>query len=1292
MKKFLLSFALVWLTTCGGGGDGPTEPKEPAPIANFTANPTTIIQGQSVAFTSTSTGSITTYSWNVDSDSEIESNTATYSHIYSDIGVFSVTLTVAGPGGSNVKTVADMITVNTAAPTPTTNINQTTQEDGSLSFVLTATDPNGEEVSFAIAASPANGIVNLNGSEITYTPNANFFGTDSFSYTASNQTYTSDPVTITIVVEGEDDEPTTNDIAVSTDEDVSVELSLDASEFDGESISFSVISQPSNGVLGDINDDKVEYTPNSDWNGTDSFTFEATDDRILFGKQNIATATITVNPINDNPTMRDTTFTFVEDCPPVQDEEYCVDIDVLDFLFNDIDSTGGSASVTLNSEPQHGSLALQDARFLYNPNQDWYGEDSITYVVNDGDGGVSNVASINLIATPVNDAPIANDINAQMDENKVSGRYQPVTVTLNASDVDGDDLTYDLVASPPNGSVGDISNNEIIYTPNQDFNGTDTFTYKANDGAEDSNEATVTVTINPIDDPPVTENMSVETDEDVALKITFPASDVDGESLSYGIEDWVSNGTLELSNNIVNYTPDLNWSGDVSFTYKANDGISDSNISTVSITVNAINDPPTSEDISIEEDEDSTATFGLNAQDIEGPSNDGEQFFYSIVTQPANGTASVASTVPNNTCVYIPNKDFNGTDTFTFRANDGTDDGDIATVTITINSIDDLPVANDVAVTIDEDNSIVFSLPVIDVDQGPTYSYEVQLNQDPSSGTVTISNEQASYTPNSNFYGTDSFEFRSVISNIPTATTIATATITINPVNDEPTLVISDDIEGRENTVLEISPDATDVDGDEISFEIVQNPSNGTASIDGTKIIFTPNTGFIGTDSLFVSISDGISTTSSQKVLLPIDWGSRDWPFIYHDPSRNGSMNNRPHNWEGKLFDYNGNGLANMIGFSYYVQVVEEPGNFKASNYTYNEVDSFNPITNIPDSIIGTDDSYWNGGTAEFGYINNDGRIDMFLSFQREFCDPWPTNCDIDTGPSVIGISNGFDYDWQLVSQNRKYWQDGNIEFSDIDSDGDMDIVAQDNDAYKGSKDYLIIYKNDGSNNFTETIVNLTQQTSLEEFRIKDIDKDGRKDIIGFGGGGTGSLHILYGTSQWDVFEYEELNFADEADSFQDLTIVDLENNGSYEILTHRYLSARDSNSQGDHVFKTYLFRANGSRNYSIDENTDYNVEFHMIRGPILKTQAYDFDNDGDKDIFINLFNEWDPESKYVNETTGCCYCWHRDFDSESNGTLNRGYFWKNENGTLVKTYFNVREDKCTFDSFYGYDGIHLDD
>ena len=254
------------------------------------------------------------------------------------------------------------------------------------------------------------------------------------------------------------------------------------------------------------------------------------------------------------------------------------------------------------------------------------------------------------------------------------------------------------------------------------------------------------------------------------------------------------------------------------------------------------------------------------------------------------------------------------------------------------------------------------------------------------------------------------------------------------------------------------------------------------------------------------------------------------------------------------MFDYDGNGLADMIGFTYQVNIAEEIPNYEDLN-EYNRTNTIDVLSSIPSEIIGDDPTYWQGGTAEYGHINNDNIIDMFISVQREDCPNWPS-CDIDTGPAVIGISNGGGYDWQMVNEEIKFWQDGNIEFHDIDRDGDVDIIAQDNDAYKDSFDYLLFYKNDGNNNFTENIINLTQQVSLEEFRIKDIDRDGYNDIIGFGGGGTGSLHILYGTSEWDVFEYEELNFADEADSFQDLTIVDLEDDGSYEILTHRYRSS----------------------------------------------------------------------------------------------------------------------------------------
>jgi len=560
-------FGLIFLWACSGGNDSPTEPQEPAPVANFTATPTTLTQGQSVAFTSTSTGTITSYSWNVDADAAPEGTAASFAHTYPDAGTFSVTLTVTGPGGSNSKTIADMITVASAAPTPTTATSQTVQEDGSTTISLTATDPNGEAVTFAITTDPSNGTATLSGADVTYTPNANFYGTDSFAYTASNGTYTSDPVTITITVEGEDDgNPTTNDVSATTDEDTAVTLTLDATEIDGDNYSFSIISQPSNGTLGSINGNQVEYTPNQDWNGTDTFTFEATDDKTF--RRNVATATITINAVND--------------------------------------------------------------------------------------------------------APVANDITSQVtDEN----RAMQLDITLDATDVEGDALTYSVVGTN-NGTVT-INGSTATYTPNQDWNGEDTFTYKANDGELDSNTATVTVTVNAVNDAPVANNMSVSTDSGASLQIDLDVSDVDGDTLTPFVSSNVSNGTLAIISGTtsMSYNPTDGFQGTDSFVYGVNDGTVDSNTATVTITVSSSNSAPTTSNVTGSTNEDTTVSVTLNGSD-----SDGDSLSYTLVTNPANGSASISG----SSLSYTPGQDWAGTDTFTYKANDGTVDSNTSNIEITV--------------------------------------------------------------------------------------------------------------------------------------------------------------------------------------------------------------------------------------------------------------------------------------------------------------------------------------------------------------------------------------------------------------------------------------------------------------------------------------------------------------------------------------------------------------------------------------------------------------------------------
>jgi hypothetical protein len=519
-------------------------------------------------------------------------------------------------------------------PPVANDMNLSTDEDTAINITLDASDPEGESLTFT-TVEVNNATVTINGNTATYSPNPNFNGTDTFSYLANDGSFNSNTATVTVTVGAVDDEPTTNDINTSTDEDVSIVMSLTADEFDGETYSFNIISNPSNGTVS-LNGSQATYTPNQDWNGTDIFTFEATDDRTA--RTNVATATIVVNPVND--------------------------------------------------------------------------------------------------------APVANDVTVQMDENKEFNLFMPVTITLDATDIEGDNLAYSILSDPTNGTLGSVDGVQIIYTPNQNFNGQDTFTYKANDGTDDSNIATVTITIDAVNDTPVTTNQAASTDEDTAVDITLTSSDVEGDAVTYSIVNNSSNGTTSLSGDIVSYTPSANFNGTDTFTFKANDGTADGNTSTVTITVNAINDAPVANDVTTETDEnlynssqnntnvnvtydqdndiliinDPKGTVAVNNSSslditLDGTDVDGDNLTYSIVSTN-NGTV----TVNGSSATYEPTKDWNGTDTFTYKANDGVLDSNIATVTITVNSVNDAPTSADEGISTNEDTPVRTGFSSSDID------------------------------------------------------------------------------------------------------------------------------------------------------------------------------------------------------------------------------------------------------------------------------------------------------------------------------------------------------------------------------------------------------------------------------------------------------------------------------------------------------------------------------------------------------------------------------------------------
>ena len=247
---------------------------------------------------------------------------------------------------------------------------------------------------------------------------------------------------------------------------------------------------------------------------------------------------------------------------------------------------------------------------------------------------------------------------------------------------------------------------------------------------------------------PTANSQSVTTNEDVAKAITLTGTDPDNDPLTFIVVTNPSHGALSGTAPNLTYTPAANYNGADSFTFKVNDGSGDSNIATVSITVNPVNDAPIANGQSVTTNEDTPNAITLTGSDV-----DGDTLTFSIVSGPAHGTLSGAP--PNVT--YTPASNYHGSDSFTFKANDGTTDSNIATVSITVNSVNDAPIANAQSVTTNEDTAKPITLTASDVD-GDTLAFSVVGN--PAHGTLSGTAPNLTYTPTSNYNGSDSFTFK----------------------------------------------------------------------------------------------------------------------------------------------------------------------------------------------------------------------------------------------------------------------------------------------------------------------------------------------------------------------------------------------------------------------------------------------------------------------------------------------------------------------------------------------------
>ncbi len=548
-------------------------------------------------------------------------------------------------------------------------------------------------------------IISTDGS-YSYTPPADFNGTDTVDYTVTDGQL-SDTGTLSIAVGAVNDPPVAVDDQAETPEDVVLNSSidLDANDFDVDGDSLTVLAgtfpTTAGGSISINTDGSYTYTPPTDFNGDDSVDYTVTDGLLT----DIGTLTISVTAVNDAPVAVD------DNAQTNQDTVLNSTVDLDD---NDFDVDGDSLTVTAGTfaTSEGGSISISaDGSYSYTPANGFSGVDTVEYTVSDGLLSDTGLLTVVVIAGEENSPPVAVDDSAETPEDTVL--ISAVDLDANDIDVDGDALTVTAgtFATAQGGSITIDASGSYVYTPKENFYGTDTVDYTVSDG-EFSDTGTLTITVTPVNDPPVAVDDEVTIDEGTVFNSTIDLdandTDVDGDPLSVvaGIFETDKGGEITIySDGSYTYRPLQNFNGTDTVSYTVSDGqLTDTG--TLTIIVNAVNDAPVAYDDTANATEDIifNSVVDLDTNDID-PDGDPLTVVAGTFATTQGGVIQISA---DGSYIYTPKNNFNGTDTVDYTVTDG-QLSDVGTLTIEVAPVQDPPVAVDDSGAVNEDATLTVS-------------------------------------------------------------------------------------------------------------------------------------------------------------------------------------------------------------------------------------------------------------------------------------------------------------------------------------------------------------------------------------------------------------------------------------------------------------------------------------------------------------------------------------------------------------------------------------------------------
>ncbi|WCP78557.1 tandem-95 repeat protein [Vibrio parahaemolyticus] len=793
-----------------------------------------------------------------------------------------------------------------------TTISPTADWNGSETLMFTATDPSGESVSqtvnFTVAPvadivadkatvvedtptiikvlgndtfegddqvvsldtnnGPANGTVSVNpDGSVTYTPNDNYHGADSFTYIVTSGGV-SESTTVNVDVTPVNDAPVAKDDIATTQEDTAVTIDVlpNDSDVDGDKLSIESASVPKEKGTVEVVNGKLVFTPAENFNGDAEITYTVTDGQLT----DEAKVTVTVNPVNDAPTIK------VDAVESITEDAVSIDTVVAALTVRDTDTPEDQLAVSLENNSNGYFVLVGNEVKLTQAGVDAVNNDelnlkdlTISASVSDGVNPTAS-DSDSLIVNRVNDAPTVE--NAIADQ-ELSEDFATYTIDLNDAFKDSDSALNFSVSGNSNVLVS-IENGIATISPTADWNGSETLTFTATDPSGESISQRVDFTVAPVADI-VADKATVVEDTPTIIKVlgndTFEGDD---QVVSLDTNNGPANGTVSVNpDGSVTYTPNDNYHGTDSFTYiVTSGGVSES--TTVSVDVTPVNDAPVAKDDIATTQEDTAVTIDVLPNDSDV---DGDKLSIESASVPKEqGTVEVV----NGKLVFTPAENFNGDAEITYTVTDG-ELTDEAKVTVTVNPVNDAPTIKvDAVESITEDavstDTVVATLTVRDTDT-PEDQLTVSLENNSNGYFVLVGNEVKLTQAGVDAVNNDELNLKDLtisasVSDGVNPTANDSDSLIVNRVNDAP--MAKDDIATtQEDTAvtIDVLPNDSDVDGDKLSIQSASAPeAQGKVEIVDGKLVFTPAENFNGDAEITYTVTDG-ELTDEAKVTVTVN-------------------------------------------------------------------------------------------------------------------------------------------------------------------------------------------------------------------------------------------------------------------------------------------------------------------------------------------------------------------------------------------------------------------------------------